>query len=226
MRKTDLAKNGLIRNICMAENYFSIAFDTNWNLTVDISAGAIALAIFLLVSFIGLRLLKLGFQFRSPEIQIDSLSLGLAGNSIAIKRNDTNRQIAYAIWVELSTRKIGLPIDQDFDVIEEVYNSWYAFFGVVRELVKDAPVSMYRHDQSTRLIELTFEILNDGLRKHLTEWQSKFRRWYLFECEKDKKSSPQEIQRRFPEYKELMEDMLIINSHMINYRNAMKKLIS
>ena len=65
-----------------------------------------------------------GFGVRGwRRFEIDEAQFGLGEQKITLRPNDTDRQIAYKVWVELSTRKIGLPIDLDDDVIAEVYES-------------------------------------------------------------------------------------------------------
>src|SRR5690348_15678794 len=59
---------------------------------------------------------------RLPEFEIDSAELGFGDHKISFKPNTLDRQIAYSIWVELSTRKIGLNIDPEDDVVAEVYD--------------------------------------------------------------------------------------------------------
>ncbi|WP_208529061.1 hypothetical protein [Pseudomonas aeruginosa] len=74
------------------------------------------------------------------DYEIDEAELGIGEQKIKLRPNIVDKQIAYKVWVELSTRKIGLPIDLDNDVISEVYDSWFSFFSVTRELIKDVPV--------------------------------------------------------------------------------------
>lgn len=62
------------------------------------------------------------------HFDIDEAQLGLGDQSITLRPNDIDRQIAYKIWVELSTRKIGLEVDLEHDVLAEVYDSWHTFF--------------------------------------------------------------------------------------------------
>ena len=145
---------------------------------------------------------------------------------MAFKPNDTDRQIAYSIWVELSTRKIGLPIDLDHDVISDVYDSWYNFFGVTRELVKTIPVSKVRNDSTGKIIKLSIEVLNEGLRPHLTQWQARYRRWYEHKIKDNFDMSPQDIQKGFPEYDALSSDLLAVNNRLIKYRSKMNELVT
>ena len=106
-----------------------------------------------------------------------------------------------------------------------MYNSWYDFFKIARELLKDIPAS--RLPYSNDLIKLTERVLNVGLRPHLTKWQAKYRKWDNNEFIKknNKKSeTPQEIQKRYPEYSVLVEDLVLTNKRMIEYKDLMGKI--
>ena len=70
-------------------------------------------------------LLKKGFS--KTEIDIDEVELGIGNQKLKIKPNYQTKQVAYKLWVELNTRKLGLPIDENNDVISEIYDSWYSF---------------------------------------------------------------------------------------------------
>lgn len=186
-----------------------------------------------IVALVGLfvvwRLWVGGITFRSFEI--DQAEIGVGKSKLRFKPNATDRQVAYAIWVELSTRKIGLPIDFDNDVIAEIYDSWYNFFSVTRELVKSVPATRVRRDSTQAIIKLSIEVLNEGLRPHLTHWQARFRHWYERELKKyDEADSeevldPQQIQAKFPQYDVLKADMQRVNQALERYRAKMHELV-
>ena len=148
--------------------------------------------------------------------------MGIGDSSIKLIYNKKDQEIAYKLWVELSTRKIGLPFEREYDVIAEVYDSWYEFFKIARELIKEVPAS--RLPYSNDLIELTEKVLNNGLRPHLTIWQAKYRKWYVDELANETKDSPQEIQQKYPYYDDLVEDLIATNKRMIEYKKLMKKI--
>jgi hypothetical protein len=161
------------------------------------------------------------------SIEIDQVELGIGDQKITIKPNLIDMQIAYKLWVEISTRKIGLPIDYENDVIVEVYNSWYEFFKITRELIKEIPISKIKDSEDTqKLVTIAIDVLNQGLRPHLTQWQAKFRKWYGAELEKntDKNISPQQIQRKYKGYKTLISDMELVNKQLINYRVILERI--
>jgi hypothetical protein len=81
-------------------------------------------------------------------------------------------------------------------------------------------------ESTKELVDLSISILNEGIRPHLTRWQARFRRWYKSEMDRDEKCliSPQDCQKKFPQYKELREDILLVNKRLIAYRNYMRKM--
>ena len=162
------------------------------------------------------------------SFEIDQAQFGLGEQKLTLRPNQTDRQIAYKIWVELSTRKIGLPIDLDDDVISEIYDSWYDFFSVTRELIKDVPVSKFRRKDTEKIIKLSIDVLNTGIRPHLTKWQARFRRWYerAINQEDYLEIPPQDIQKKFTQYDELRTDLKEVNERLIRYREKMYELVT
>ena len=74
---------------------------------------------------------------------------------------------------------------------------------------------------------LTIKILNEGLRPHLTRHQAKFRKWYdeALKDESNKGLSPQDIQRKYEKYEELVSDFKSVNEILINYKDELEKRI-
>lgn len=199
-----------------------IIFDADWNFQFFINKW---LVLILLVA--GLFYFKLIKRIKGKEFEINEAEIGIGNQKIKIKPNYEDMQIAYKLWIEVSTRKIGLDIDYENDVLLEVYNSWYEFFKITRELIKNIPISRVRNNESTqKIVIIAIEVLNKGLRPHLTSWQAKYRRWYQVEVakEENKLIPPQEIQRKYPHYEKLVEDMKKVNQELINYRNNLRKI--
>lgn len=199
--------------------------DSNLSLHVSLAG---SLVVGLLVLGFALALIGLWRRFGwLRTLEIDQAEIGVGQNKIRLAPNEVDRQIAYKIWVELSTRKIGLPIDLEHDVIAEVYDSWHTFFTVTRELIKDVPVSKFRRKDTEKIVSLSIEVLNHGLRPHLTQWQARFRRWYESRMGaagmEDK--SPQDIQRTYPEFGNLSADLLAVNSRLMVYRAKMLQIV-
>lgn len=157
------------------------------------------------------------------SIEISETVIGIGKSSIKIKCDKRVQGIAHKIWIELKTRKIGIMFEEDQDVITEVYDSWYEAFKIIRKQLEEIPEE--RIGDAKELIDIVLKVLNDGLRPHLTKWQAKYRAWYKKEKEKNQNMTPQEIQKMYPEYQELVSDLKKTNEIMINFSKELRKII-
>lgn len=196
------------------ENWYSFSIKLNY------CAIILLFVILFGVSIIVKKILPL---LHKNSIYIDEVELGIGTNSkVKIKFSREDREIAYKLWVEMSTRKIILPFDEENDVIVEVYDSWYSFFGIARGLLKDIPVE--KLNSSKQLISVTDRVLNKCLRPHLTKWQARFRKWYNLQLDSNPDLTPQEIQYTYPHYNELVKELKAINKNIDYYGEVLKKL--
>jgi len=201
--------------------------DSGWNIQIYINKYVIlTILILLLLWLLCIRC----FRERSgKEFEIDEAIIGIGNQRFKFKPNYDDKQIAYKLWVELNTRKLGVPIDFENDLIPEIYNSWYKFFTITRELIKEIPVIKIKKKRSTRLlVEVAIDVLNEGLRPHLTQWQAQFRWWYKNEYNKEENKllTLQEVQKKFPHYDELIKDMKKVNQNLIKYSQILKDITS
>lgn len=192
------------------DKWYKVTLSFNWILVIVVAAGVYGL-IMLIKWLQGKR--------SSSHLKLKKVEINVQGQSFEFELDYKLQSIAYKIWVELSTRKIGLQYEDDKDVIVEVYNSWYSAFGIIRTFMEEIPVDEVANAKP--LIDATMKVLNNELRPHLTEWQAKFRKWYDEALEEDKgKTShrkPQEIQKDYPEYNALVKDLKKTNNEMISY---------
>lgn len=200
-------------------------------LTVNIKDGSLIFTVSLWVlAFAGLTVFLLIFWRKITGYFKSDITLKLKLGSVAevtIKPNYQVKQIAHKVWVELNTRKAGLPIDKDNDVISDIYKSWYELFGEIRTLARDIPASKLNDPNTRKLVELLITTLNEGLRPHLTRWRAKYEWWYEDAISKSKRDelTPQALQSQYPEYKELVKDMMQINGQLVEYTKEIKKLV-
>ncbi len=198
----------------------SFFFDS-WSMKLEASLLVIALVI---VSVICVGWLARHKIKRYKLVKLD-INLGKIGK-VELRPNIEDIQVAHKIWTQLVTRKAAIPIDPEHDVIIEVYDSWYALFTQVRELVSNIPADLIKEEPSTKeLVRIATATLNDGLRPHLTRWQAKFRSWYTAHEDQLKTITSQELQRKYPEYQVLVDDMSRINQQMISYAAELRRLV-
>lgn len=188
------------------------------------------LILFFLIIVLLYGIKKFVFNKYIANIKPVELTLGFGNSSIKynIERNYQNLEIAHRIYIELITRKAAMPIDNENDVIKEIYDSWYSLFQITRNEIKNiSEESLQNYGATEELIKMATDILNKGLRPHLTQHQAKFRKWYDEELEypNSKGKSPQEIQRNYPEYCELIESMVGVNKLLIEYAKQLNNFI-
>lgn len=165
---------------------------------------------------------------KASYLEVDKAEIGIGSGKITLKANLEDLQIGFQFWTELTTRKIGLPLDEENDVIVEVYNSWYEFFRIAREMIKNIPVTKVRSNETTKeLVLITIHILNKELRPHLTRWQARYRRWWdgAVNDPAHKEVTPQQLQRTYPQYEELMAEMKAVNAKLVIYASHLKQMV-
>jgi hypothetical protein len=193
----------------------------NWSLQIIIGpiilVGLLFFFIFLIYKYWKGRTKK-GLRWKSVEIE------AALANVASIKFAPTYEtvRVAHQAWTELVTRKASLPFDEENDVIIEIYDSWYELFREIRTLAKSIPAEEFRENQDTQqLVNLLVDALNKGIRPHLTKWQAKIRYWHSQERAKYPDLSPQDLQRLFPQYKELTNDLKLVNDRLIGFAKAL-----
>ena len=141
------------------------------------------------------------------------LSLGLWKGKV--KRTPSVVQLAHEAWVELATRSATVPFDEDRDVVVQVFDSWRSLFQELRVLMKKVDVTRHRDDQETQqVIDALIDTLNQCMRPTLTTWQAAFRCWYEQETARRPGIPPQEIQREYPKWEQLVTDVKKANATM------------
>lgn len=193
--------------------------------SLEIEVGPVFLAL-LILGAAGWVIYHYYRRRRLPAWSVIEAEVQLGGiGKVKIRPSYEDIQVAHKAWVELVTRKAALPFEEDHDVIAEVYNSWYALFQEMRILTKSIPAEKVRGSKDTQeLVRLLVEALNNGLRPHLTQWQAKFRRWYEEALKKNTEKSPQEIQRAYPQYRELVDDLIKVNRQLVEYADVIKEI--
>ena len=97
-------------------------------------------------------------------------------------------------------------------------------FTDTRELLKEIPVNKINSDGE--LINLIVRFLNEVMRPYLTKWGVRYSKWYdnITENDKLKGDNPVDIQKSYPYYEELSNDLLSINEKVIKYSDKLREI--
>jgi hypothetical protein len=139
---------------------------------------------------------------------IFSLDLGLL--KISGELTDEDRQCAWALYIELSTRVAltGKPTDYKCENFEgEVYieslNSFYLFFQEAREILRSFPIGSITTKKNNYILVVS-NLMQNVLRPFLEKWQSDFNYWWEYYA--NNKVSPFERQREYPYLEDFLKD--------------------
>lgn len=199
---------------------------SNYNLNIDLlDICIVMLAFFIIITIAKKIIIVIKKKLHINSIKINQVVFNIGMGTVTVTNNREVSKIAHKAYIEIITRKVGLKFEEDKDVIVEVYDSWYAMFGIIRNLTKDIEMNKYNKDVQ-KLEQVLIDVLNLGLRPHLTTWQAKFRKWYSeFDANKYKGiHTPQQIQKKYPQYNELISDLKNTNDKMLEFANQLKKL--
>ena len=199
---------------------------SDWTLSGEIAlwvpiAVVVVAGLYVAISrFNWFRRIRFG-PFKTNEVRIK-----VAGFEVNLRPDYSTLRIAHQVWAEMATGKAGLEIDEEHDVIVEVYDSWNTLFGELRRLLKSIPAEELRDsNEAQKLVGLILQVMNGPLRDHLTRWQARFRRWFEMNADGDT-SDPQEIQSRYPAYTELVEDLKLVNVELVGLTVELGKLVN
>ena len=128
------------------------------SISLEISSLIIfGLILLILIVFVVVRACKK----KRNDYSISAIDVGMAPN-LTLSLDNSDRQIAYKVWVDITTRTIAVKIDLEKDNIKAINDSYYSCFISTRDLIKDIPVHRLRKNKE--LVELLTNFLNNLLR--------------------------------------------------------------
>ncbi len=209
------------------KDIISIKITDNWEINIVVSLFVLLLIIIVIAIVVGIIIwLKKSKWFKNWNIDKVEINIPFSSGKVEILADQDTKRIAHQAWAEIITRKAGIKFDVEDDLIVEIYDSWYELFKEIRLLIKTIPARKIKKSEDVqKLVELLTQVLNNGLRPHLTKWQARFRRWYEAELEKHKELSIQEVQKKFPKYDELVKDLEKVNEKMVEFAVELRKII-
>ena len=128
-----------------------------------------------------------------------SFSLNLGIVQLGGELSDDDRQCAWELYTELSTR-----VAVTGELYIESLSSVYKFFQESRAIMREFPVGQITGDNKDHLGIMISRMMEDVLRPFLEKWQVKYRHWW--ENESNPRLSPLERQKEFLELAQLLED--------------------
>jgi hypothetical protein len=148
-----------------------------------------------------------------PEIKRGGFSLNLGLLKVQADISEDDRQCAWELYAEICTRlsltgKRYDPECKDFsgEVLVESLDSVHTFFREARGIMRKFPVGQLKRNKTKHLGVLINDLMVHVLRPFLEKWQADFRHWWNQCDDRTKKLPPFVRQKKYPKYKEFIED--------------------
>lgn len=203
-------------------NIFQIQLDSSKKI-LAISGEFVWLLLALCVLYTIYWIGKFFFKEKQQEVTVE-LAFPLVGKiSYKLKRNSSTISVAYKIYVELTTRKGVVEFDEKNDSIIDIYKSWYEMFGIIRKEIKSIDGDALVDNEKTKeIVRLATDVLNKGLRPHLTKYHNQYRYW--LSCQNND-CAPQELQQKYDYYPEIIKDIAEVNRILVQYSEELGRFV-
>lgn len=136
-----------------------------------------------------------------------------------IETDETQRQAAWALYIELATRITSQPLAPDEGLLREAFNSLYKLFDITRQVLKQTGPGAGVGENSVGGIAI--EVLNKGLRPFLAKWHPKLQDW---ETKKPEGISQLEHEYNWPEKQDCRADLEDLRQGLQEYVKALGEI--
>lgn len=167
-------------------------------------------------------------MIKMPALKKGSFSLNLGIVQLGGELTDDDRQCAWELYTELSTRvavtgKCNDPecTNYDGELYIESLTSLYAFFQEARDIMRKFPVGKIAGNNKQHLGVMISRVMDDVLRPFLEKWQVAYRHWW--DNISNPRLNPIDRQREFPDIEDFLADWSALRWLM---RELQKELIA
>jgi hypothetical protein len=155
-------------------------------------------------------------KLESVDIEIDFIVFKLKTKWV---NDPKQRETAYALYIEYSTRVASQPLDLDQGLIREALSSLHELFDVSRSVLRSAGPVAGVGDQTVGGITLT--VLNKALRPFLTTWHP-----LLLDWEAERKATSQRAhERAWDKGATCRGELEKMRAGLVDYTRALKRII-
>lgn len=104
------------------------------------------------------------------KVNLDGISLSLPFGigGVSLKIDDTQRQAAWELYVELATRITTQELKDDHGTMRGALSSLYSLFAITREILRKSGPDVANGPDSLGVVAV--RVLNEGLRPFTAKW--------------------------------------------------------
>ena len=129
------------------------------------------------------------------------------------------RDAAWALYVELSTRIATQELDLEVGLVREAFDSLHALFAVTREILRKEGPQVGMGPQTVGGIAV--RVLNSSIRPLLAKWHPRLAEW---EAKKGAQVSPRVHERAWPEEAKCRGELAKLQRGLSTYAETLGKI--
>ncbi len=159
-------------------------------------------------------------------LNLESLSInlpfGLGGANILVTESQKN--VAWALYIELSTRIAGVELEPGMGSAREALNSLYSLFETTRSVLREQGSDAAEGPESVGPIAI--DILNKGLRPFMVKWHTSLGNFESLQAEEQRAKFAGDVQvivdeSQWPEFNNFYEALEENRQGMLLYIGAL-----
>jgi hypothetical protein len=148
-----------------------------------------------------------------------SISLPFGIGSVTITPDEREKEAAWELYVELSTRIAVHPLKDNQGLSREALSSLYSMFATTREILRKAGHRVAKDKNS--LGPLAIRVLNSGLRPFLAKWHPLLQE---YEAQREAYISAFAHEQAWEYHAQLREELRQVQQGMQQYLYALAKI--
>jgi hypothetical protein len=166
-------------------------------------------------------LFRRGFMPKKDQARLTKVSVnlpfGIGGAEWT--PDNTERNAAWSLYVELVTRISVQTLKEDQGLLREALTSLYSLFGTTREILRNAGPDVGASKNSVGGIAIA--VLNNGLRPILAYWHPELLDW---ESKRKPEISPRDHEMNWKRNKELCDKLEALQKDLTIYADALAEI--
>lgn len=154
-----------------------------------------------------------------------NLPFGLGGANIVV--TEAQKNVAWALYVELATRVTGVELKPGMGSAREALNSLYSLFETTRSVLRDQGPGAAEGAESVGPVAI--DILNQGLRPFLVKWHTSLSSFELQQAEEQRSRFGGELapvvdESAWPERDDFYRELEDNRQGMLQYIQALARV--
>lgn len=136
---------------------------------------------------------------------------------------ESERMMAWELFVQTKTNRVLMHYEEGYTAISLEFNFANEVLMVYDACLAGMPIQLLEKENGLGKIQLL--VIEEGIKPFLAKWQDKFCKWEREPISNENKGKTVlEMQKLFPEYELLVQDLNMFKNNLNKYANELLKI--